>query len=132
MSEHLKRAEELRAITERHYNCAQSVFVPFAKECGLDEEQAYKVAANFGAGMKVAGTCGAITGGLMVLGMLGVEDPAVIRNYFQAFKDNHEGCTDCVDLLRINAQAGKEKKPHCDAMVYEAVKVVEKILAEQK
>ena len=72
MSEHLKRAEELRAITERHYNCAQSVFVPFAKECGLDEEEAYKVAANFGAGMKVAGTCGAITGGLMVLGMLGI------------------------------------------------------------
>ena len=130
MSEHLKRAEELRAITEHHYNCAQSVFVPFAKECGIDEEQAYKVAANFGAGMKIAATCGAITGGLMVLGMLGKEDPATIRKYFQSCKDNHQGCLNCADLLRINAEAGLEKKPHCDAMVYEAVKAVEKILAE--
>lgn len=131
MSEHLKKAEELRAITARHYNCTQSVFVPFAKECGLEDEQAYKVAANFGAGMKIAATCGAITGGLMVLGMLGKEDPATIRKYFQSFKDNHQGCLNCVDLLRMNAAAGKEKKPHCDAMVYEAVKAVEKILAEK-
>lgn len=131
MSEHLKRAEELRAITERHYNCAQAVFVPFAKECGIDEEQAYKIAANFGAGMKVAATCGAITGGLMVLGMLGKEDSATIRKYFQSFKDNHKDCVNCADLLRINAEAGLEKKPHCDGMVYEAVKAVEEILAEK-
>ncbi len=130
MSEHLQRATELRAITSRHYNCAQSVLLPFAKECGLDEEQLYKVAANFGAGMKMGATCGAITGGLMVLGLLGKDDPETIKKYFQQFKDNHQGCLNCAELLSINEAAGKEKKPHCDGVVYEVVGLVEKILAE--
>lgn len=132
MSEHLKKAEELRAIVTPHYNCAQSVLVPFAKECGLTEEQAYKVGSHFGAGMKIGQTCGAITGALMVLGMLGLDDVAITRQFFQAIKDNHEGCINCVDLLRINAQAGLEKKPHCDGMVYEAIKLIEKIVEENK
>lgn len=130
MSEHLKRAEELRAITERHYNCAQSVFVPFAKDCGMDEEDVYKVAVNFGAGMKTGTVCGAITGGLMALGMLGKDDPEMVKKFFEEFKANHQGCICCDDLLRINAEAGKEKKPHCDGLVYEVVEKVEKILAE--
>ena len=92
MSEHLKKAEELRAIVTPHYNCAQSVLVPFAAECGLTEEQAYKVGAHFGAGMKIGQTCGAITGALMVLGMLGLDDVAITRQFFQAIKANHQGC----------------------------------------
>lgn len=132
MSEHLKKAEELRAIVTPHYNCAQSVLVPFAKECGVTEEQAYKVGAHFGAGMKIGQTCGAITGALMVLGMLGLDDVAITRQFFQAIKENHKGCINCVDLLRINAEAGLEKKAHCDGMVYEAIKLIEKIVEENK
>ena len=132
MSEHLKKAEELRAIVTPHYNCAQSVLVPFAKDCGLTEEQAYKVGAHFGAGMKIGQTCGAITGALMVLGLLGLDDVEITRQFFKEIKDNHQGCINCVDLLRINAEAGLEKKPHCDGMVYEAIKLVEKIIEENK
>ena len=29
----------------RHYNCAQSILVPFAGEAGLEEEQAYQLGA---------------------------------------------------------------------------------------
>ena len=132
MSEHLKKAEELRAIVTPHYNCAQSVLVPFAKECGLTEEQSYNVGSHFGAGMKIGQTCGAITGALMVLGLLGLDDVAITRQFFQAIKVNHQGCINCVDLLRINAEAGLEKKPHCDGMVYEAIKLIEKIVEENK
>lgn len=131
MSKYHDRAVELRGIQTPHYNCAQSVVLPFAREAGLDEALAYQVAANFGAGMKMAGTCGAITGGLMALGLFGVEDAAIIGAYYRQLKENHQGCLDCADLLRINKEQGREKKPHCDDMVYECVDLVEKILREQ-
>lgn len=62
MSKHLDEAKNLRKSQERHYNCAQSVLIPFAKEAGLDVETAYKIASGFGSGMKTGKVCGAITG----------------------------------------------------------------------
>jgi C_GCAxxG_C_C family probable redox protein len=131
MSKYLEKAKELRAIVTPHYNCAQSVVLPFAADAGLTEQQAYQVAANFGAGMKMAGTCGAITGGLMVLGLFGVEDAATIGEYYRRLKENHQNYLDCANLLRMNKEAGREKKPHCDDMVYECVELVEEILRKQ-
>lgn len=131
MSKYYDRAVELRAIIEPHYNCAQSVFLPFAEDAGLTEEMAYKVAANFGAGMKRASVCGAITGGLMVLGLYGVNDAETIARYHTRLKDAHQGELDCAPLLVIAKQKGQEKKPHCDDMVYECVTLVEEILKEK-
>ncbi len=130
MSVYLEKAKELRAITEVHYNCAQAVIVPFAEDAGMTEDAAYNVAANFGAGMKMASVCGAITGGLMVLGLFGLDNAQIIASYYQQLKNNHEGLIDCGNLLRINHEAGREKKPHCDEMVYECVLLVENILRE--
>lgn len=131
MSKYYDRAAELRAIASPHYNCAQSVLLPFAEEAGLSRELAYQVSANFGAGMKMAGTCGAITGGLMALGLYGVDDGPTVGAYFKKLRDNHQGYMDCADLLRINKEQGGEKKPHCDDMVYECVALVEEILREK-
>jgi hypothetical protein len=36
---------------------------------------------------------------------------------------------DCADLLKANAKKGLERKPHCDALVYEAVEEIEKLMA---
>lgn len=127
-SRYLQKAEELRAITEIHYNCAQSVAVPFADVVGLDEDTMYRMAANFGGGMKMAATCGAVTGALMVLGLAGLDDVEVLKEIYKRVKENHEGFLDCADLLRINAQKGLPKKPHCDAMVYELVEITEELL----
>lgn len=69
MSRYMEKAKELRADTGRHYNCAQSVLIPFAADAGIDEEAAFRVAANFGGGMKMGSVCGAVTGGLMALGL---------------------------------------------------------------
>ena len=38
---------------------------------------------------------------------------------------------ECADLLKRNAEKGLPKKPHCDAMVYEVVDLVETILKEK-
>ena len=127
MSKYLDRAKELRAIAVPHYNCGQSVVVPFAEDAGLTEEQAMGICANFGGGLKRASACGAITGGLVVLGLFGIDNPA---EYYQALRERHEGMLDCADLLRKNKEMGGERKPHCDALVFECVLLVEQMLRE--
>ena len=127
MSKYLDRAKELRAITEPHYNCGQSVVMPFAEDAGITEEQAFGICANFGGVLKRASACGAITGGLVVLGLFGLDNPA---EYYQALRESHEGMLDCADLLRRNKELGGEKKAHCDSLVFECVSLVEKILKE--
>ncbi|BBF43541.1 hypothetical protein lbkm_2229 [Lachnospiraceae bacterium KM106-2] len=131
MSKYFERAKELRAMTDIHYNCAQAVLVPFAEDLGISEEAAFRVAANFGRGMKMAATCGSIAGGLMVLGLFGVDTPPVISDYYKRLRDNHDGKLDCADLLRINKEQGGDRTAHCDSMVFECVNLVEAILREQ-
>ena len=131
MSKYLDRAKELRAIVTPHYNCGQSVVLPFAADAGLTEAQALGICANFGGGLKRASACGAITGGLVVLGMFGIEDPIVIGAYYQKLRDNHEGLLDCAPLLKRNKELGLPKRTHCDGLIYECIGLVEEILKEQ-
>ena len=128
MSEFLEKARELRAITVPHYNCGQSVVLPFAEKAGLTKAQAMGICANFGGGLKRAAACGAITGGLVVLGLFGIDDPS---EYYQALRASHDGMLECADLLKKNREMGGERKPHCDALVFECVALVEKILRER-
>lgn len=51
------------------YACSQAIFSTYSDLFDLDREQALKIAAGFAAGMRMAGTCGAVTGAYMVLGL---------------------------------------------------------------
>ena len=52
------------------YNCAQSVVFAFCDECGLSEDAALKISCGFGGGMgRKQEVCGAVTGGIMILGL---------------------------------------------------------------
>ncbi len=130
MSEYMEKAKALRAATDAHYNCAQAAVMPFAEAAGLDEAAARRIASNFGSGMKRAAACGAITGGLMVLGLFGLEDPSVVGEYYRRLRENHAGQLDCAELLRINKERGGDKKAHCDGMVFECVALAEELLRE--
>ena len=131
MSSYLERAQELRASTEGHFNCAQSVLVPFAEQAGFTTEQACSFAAAFGGGMQSGNLCGAFTGGLMALGVMGAASRKNVAALRRAMLENHDGTLLCAELLRKNAEAGGQKKPHCDGMVFEAVQLVEKLIAEE-
>ncbi|MBR3211701.1 MAG: C_GCAxxG_C_C family protein [Firmicutes bacterium] len=131
MSKYLEKAEELRAIEVPHHNCAQSVLMSFGSLLDMDADTLYKVAVNFGGGMKCGSTCGVITGGLMALGLLGADDAETAECFFRTIAENHSGCSDCRDLLRMNEEAGNPKKQHCDGLVYESVALVEKILKDK-
>ena len=112
MSKIMDRSKELRKDQAVHYNCAQAVLVPFAEKKGLSAEQARGIAANFGSGMRIGQVCGAITGGLMVLGLYGAGQEADSREF----------------LTRMKVHGKEQKKPHCDNMVFEAVEIVEDML----
>ena len=104
----MTRLEEVQYLrTEpdgRHYNCAQSLLVPFASEVGLTKEQADALGANFGAGMKMGATCGVLTSALMLLGMKGCT-PQQAAQLVQRFREKHQD-TDCAALLSKAKEAG--------------------------
>ncbi|MGA2062247.1 MAG: C-GCAxxG-C-C family protein [Thermoguttaceae bacterium] len=51
------------------YNCAQSVFYCFCDDLGFDKNTALKMATGLGGGMgRKEEVCGAVTGGIIVLG----------------------------------------------------------------
>lgn len=127
----MNRMEEtkgLRARTDIHFNCCQSVLVPFAEACGLSKEEAYRLGTHFGAGMKHGATCGAVTGALMVLGMAGKGNDAAAE-LMRRFREQNQAL-DCATLLRLAAERGEDRKCHCDRMVYEAVDLLEELLEQ--
>ena len=61
------RLEIAKCKKEEGYNCCQSVMLACADLAGFTEDAAY-AGFCFGAGMNCGSICGALTGGLMVLG----------------------------------------------------------------
>lgn len=131
MNEHIEKAKQLRNATPMVNNCSQTILRVYAEELGMDENLAAALAGNFGGGMKCGNTCGAITAGLMVLGAKGMDSPFVINEFRRRIAENHEGITDCAELLRANAQKGGAKKPHCDGMIFEAIELIDEIVENE-
>ena len=125
----IEKAQTLRDRTDALFNCCQAVFMPFAKELGLEEEQARKIGAHFGSGMRVGSVCGALTGALMVLGMYGY-DADQTTAFLEAFRQR-AGFLNCADLLETSQNRGEEKKCHCDTLIRDTVSAIEELL-EQK
>ena len=130
MSKYIARAEVLRAIVTPHYNCGQSVILPCAEGLGYTEETVMRFAANYGGCMTGGRLCGAVAGGATVLGLYGLEDRAIVEDYYARLQRNHPESLDCAPLLALNEERGGVKKPHCDALVYECIRVVEEMLRE--
>ena len=127
---HMELVRALRADTTVHYNCCQSVLIPFAEELGIDDTQATALGANFGAGMRMGATCGALTGALMVLGGLGygeAEATALLRQFRQTHGD-----TNCAVLLKASHDRGEQRKDHCDGLVFEMVEALRHLVGENE
>ncbi len=118
-----ERAQQLRDDPITHYNCAQAVLMPFAEEHGLDEGFAADLAAHFGGGMGFGGTCGALTGALMALG-LDWADEETAQALVDEFRRT-EGETACARLLERQQAEGGSKKAFCDALIAHCVRLVE-------
>lgn len=122
---HMEDVRALRTDTQNHYNCCQSVLMPFAQEMGLTREQAQALGAHFGSGMRHGATCGALSGALMVLGGLGYGEKEAL-DLIRTFRQKH-GATECAALLKASHERGEARKDHCDGLVYEMIEALSKL-----
>ena len=125
MNKHIEKAMELRNETPMVSNCAQTIMRAYAKDLGISEETAAGIGCNLG------GICGAITGGLLVLGAEGVQSPMAINEFREAIANKHDGMVNCAELLRVNAARGGDKKTHCDRMICESIELIDEMVGDK-
>lgn len=131
--------DEACNLFEDGYVCSQAVFGVFCEEFGLSKNDAFKIAACFGSGMRQAEVCGACTGALMAIGLKYGEDKKTCdrlsNRFFEEFRKEN-GSFICRDLLEcdISTPEGVKYaldnnlfKEFCPKMVASAVKITEKI-----
>ena len=122
------------------YVCSQAVFAAFSENMGISKEDALKIGACFGSGMRKGEVCGACTGALMALGLKYGESKEksneVCEMFLDEFKKENSSYI-CRDLLDcdISTPEGVEyalKKnlfnEICPKMVESAAIITEKIL----
>ena len=143
----MNRSQNAGELFLSGYNCAQSVLLSFADDLKFSKELALKMAAGFGGGMgKQQETCGAVTGAIMVLGLLKGEEvnnndelkaaaygsvKELSRDFIAAYKT-----TQCRELIGcdLNTPEGSEKFKEekimenvCAPCVRKAVEIVENL-----
>ena len=95
------------------YNCAQSVFLTYAKHFGIDNSTALKLSSSFGGGMgRLREVCGAVSAMFMIAGLakgytennndtIKAKHYERIQKLAKEFKDKH-GTIICRELLGKN------------------------------
>ena len=130
MNYHLEEAKLLRQEPGgRHYNCAQSLLVPFAAEIGMEKGAADALGAFFGAGMMHGSACGTLTAALMIRGKAG-KDKETAKTLVDDFLAAH-GTTDCRCLLAAAEEKGVTRKENCDGLVLELCQKLDEIITRE-
>ena len=150
MIDRSKRDRAIEYFTAKMH-CSQAVLAAFSEECGISEEQAFRLGSCFGSGMRKGEVCGACTGALMVLGLLygqkHIGDPQErevsnrINDMMMSRFVKINGSYICNDLLGYDvstsegAQQAREKglfTEFCPKMVASAVDILEGIIEEME
>ena len=144
----MKKSELAIKCFGQEFNCSQAVLSTFSPEMGLDRETALKIATAFGAGTgRMARTCGAVNGAIMVIGLkYGIYDPSqkeekekcyeITREFVNRFEKKN-GSIVCKNILGADiskkegydyALTNKLFETKCTKFIADAVKILEKIL----
>jgi len=144
----MNSAERAAEYFSRGFSCSQSVLAAYAEQFGLTEELALKVAGGFGGGIgRMAGTCGAVTGAVMVIGLKfagttpgdvqGKENAyAAVREFAHRFKGRNVTVL-CRELLECDIstpegmkRAHEEKliKQFCPKFIRDAAEILDQLI----
>jgi len=101
--------KEVDRLFDMGFDCSQIVLGEFAERFGMRKEDAYRIAGCFGIGMAQDGVCGALSGGMMALGLaFGNDAPGDLAKKDALFKKRdllvgefkrRNGNVNCPDLL---------------------------------
>lgn len=117
------------------YNCAETILAGANQvyHLGLDKE-ALKLAAGFGGGMAIESVCGALTGAIMVLGRLYVNERAhesdKIKELTEEFIGRYcevMGATDCAPLKAKY----RNEEVKCRLVILKAAEILDQIVARE-
>jgi len=131
------------------YNCAQAVIMVYADKLGMDPKVCAKLSSSFGGGMgRMREVCGAVSGMLMVAGMLygyeGPEEGEIKKAHYSRVQYLAEefrkeaGSIICRDILK-NPPSDPNPSPRteeyykqrpCVRMVCLAVRILERYIAD--
>ena len=121
----MERADKAVELKHNGCNCCQAVLMAYADELNVPEETLKKMGAAFGAGMGCAeGTCGALCGAQMVLGLKTFEGKPIMKDakdVLERFRAK-SGATICKVLKGIETGVVLSS---CDDNVRHAVEVLE-------
>lgn len=127
--------------------CSQAILGAYGPRFGLGQGEALRVAAGFAGGMRLAETCGAVTGAFMVFGLAHCGDDcrqaagrktayAAVTSFAQEFGSRH-GSLACKELLGCDistpegARSAQERglfRTKCVELVRDAAELVEGLL----
>jgi C_GCAxxG_C_C family probable redox protein len=84
----ISKADQAIKLHDAHFNCAQSVACSFYKEAHIDKELLFRASEAFGLGMgDENGTCGALTGALILAGLKNsdgnISEPATKQSTYE-------------------------------------------------
>jgi C_GCAxxG_C_C family probable redox protein len=148
----MNRIENAESCFKQGFSCSQAILSTFGEQFGLDREVALKLAAGFGGGMgRMAGTCGAVTGGFMVLGLkygaTSAEDRQAkeltyekVREFAARFSERY-GSSECRELLGydinspVEYQIVKDKElisTLCPNYVRDAAEILQEMLRDDR
>lgn len=139
----MKHIENAVNLFEEGYVCSQAVFAAYSEEFDVPMEQALKIGACFGSGMRKAEVCGACTGALMVLGLKFGEDKSQSNEACKRFLDTFKkinGSYICRDLLGcdISTEEGVSYavehdlfNDFCPKMVKSAAEITNEIIFDE-
>ena len=147
----MNRIDDAVQLFENGYVCSQAVFAAFSSDFGVSKDDALKIGACFGSGMRKGEVCGACTGALMVLGLLygqkHIGDPQEreisnrINDMMMSQFEKNNGSYICNDLLGydISTPEGAQKArgkglftEFCPKMVASAIDILEGIIEEME
>ncbi len=111
MEQDREEKTEMNTKAEKALVCAQAVDCSFCEEAGVDEETMFRIAEGFGLGMGMTDMCGAMSGGLMDIGMENsvgkltkADTYKNTREYAAKFKKKNNTC-DCSELKGVGSGA---------------------------
>ena len=111
------------------YNCAQSVLLTMFEHWNGENELIPKIATAFGGGIGRCGSvCGALTGGVMALGIkYGTNEPSLekrlkayelAQKFYKRFEKQH-GSVLCRELIRYDLSVPEELEKARRARIFE-------------
>ncbi|WP_312038070.1 C-GCAxxG-C-C family protein [Pelotomaculum terephthalicicum] len=126
------RLKTALSLFSNGFQCSQAVLASFAPQLGMEEEKAIKVAGAFGGGVgHTGGTCGAVNGAFMVIGLKYADTDAknykamkksyaVAREFIKQFEILN-GSTICKDLIKCDISTSEGIKYAIDKNLFTSV-----------